>query len=58
MCKKHYICEKYYISNPGTCSCENGKNLASIVGDSAIICDEIIEETKIVPANFNEKSNL
>ena len=22
--KKHYICEKYYIWNPATCSCKNG----------------------------------
>ena len=21
--KKHYICEKYYIWNPATCSCKN-----------------------------------
>ena len=55
MCKKHYICEKYYISNPATCRCENGKYLASIIDDSAIPCDEIIEETKIVPTNFNEE---
>ena len=25
-----------------TCSCENGKYLASIMDDSAITCDEII----------------
>ena len=38
---------------------ENGKYLASIMDDSVITCDEIIEETKTVPTNFNEKkSNL
>ena len=46
-CKKH-ICEKDYIWNPATCSCENGKYLASIIDDSVITCDEIIEETKNV----------
>ena len=54
-CKK-YICEKDYICNPATCSCENGKYLASIIDDSVISCDEIIEEeTKAVKTNFNEK---
>ena len=51
--------EKDYVWNPITCSCENGKYLASITDDSAIMCDEIIEsyneETKTIPTNFNEK---
>ena len=38
-----------------TCSCENGKYLASIIDDSVITCEEIIEETKTVPTSFNEK---
>ena len=42
-----------------TCSAENGKYLASIMNDSAIICDEVIEsyneEIKTVPINLNEK---
>ena len=25
--KKHHVCEKDYIWNPSTCSCENGKYL-------------------------------
>ena len=41
-CKKRHLCEKYYIWNPATCS-ENGKYLASIMDDSVITCDEIIE---------------
>ena len=45
------ICE-----NPATCSCKSGKYLESIIDDSVITCDEIIEEkTKAVPVNFNEK---
>ena len=60
--KKH-ICEKEYIWIPAICSCENGKYLASIMNDSAIACDEIIdmeaksndEETKTVQTNFNEQ---
>ena len=59
-CKKHHICEKDYVWNPATCNCENGKYLASIMDDSAIICDEVIksydEEIKTIPTNFNEKN--
>ena len=29
--RKHHVCEKDYIWNPSTCSCENGKYLASII---------------------------
>ena len=32
--KKNHICEKDCIWNPATCSCKNGKNLASIIDDS------------------------
>ena len=46
---------KYYIWNPATRSCENDKYLASVIYDLLITCDEIIEETKTVPGNFNEK---
>ena len=50
--------EKDYVCNPATCNCENGKYLASIMDDSAIICHEVIEsyneEIKTIPTNFNE----
>ena len=52
-CKKHHICEKDYVWNPATCTCENGKYLASIMDDSGIICDEIIDVQEI---NFNVKN--
>ena len=52
-CKKHHICEK-------DCNCENAKYLASIMDDSVIKCDEVIEpndeEIKTIPTNFNEKN--
>ena len=51
--KKRHVCEKDYVWNPATCNSGNGKYLASIMDDSVITCDEIIEET--VPTNFNEK---
>ena len=53
---------KDYDWNPATRNCENGKYLANIVDDSAIICDEVIkscdEEIKPIPTNFNEKKNI
>ena len=56
--KKH-ICENDYVWNSTTCNWENGKYLASIIDDSAILCDEVIhsyeEEIKTIPSNFNEK---
>ena len=49
---EHHICKKDYIWNPIICSCENNKYfLASIIGDSMITYDEIIEETKTVATN-------
>ena len=61
-CKKRHVYQKDYIWNPPTCSCENRKYLASIMNDSAITCDEIIEsydeETKTIPTNFNEKKAI
>ena len=34
---------------------ESCKSLPSIINDSVIMCDDIIEETKTVSRNFNEK---
>ena len=42
-CKKRHVCEKNYVWNPATCNCKDGKDLGSIIDDSAITCDEIIE---------------
>ena len=42
------MCEKCYIWNSATCSCQNGTYLGSIIDDSVITCDEIIEETKTI----------
>ena len=35
--------------NPPTCSGKNAKYLAIVIDDSVVLCDEIIETTKIVP---------
>ena len=63
-CKKHHICEKDYIWNPVTYSCQNGKYLATITDNSVITCDEIIDreaksydkKTKSITTNFDEKN--
>ena len=39
-CKKHNLCENYYIWNPATCSSENRKYFSSIMVNSKIICHE------------------
>ena len=63
-CKTRDVCEKNYVWNPATFSCENGKYSASIMDDSTIICDEVIDEDveaksndeiKTIPTNFNER---
>ena len=48
---------KKYVWNPATCNCENGKYLASIMDDSAIICDKVIDADMESnnETNFNEK---
>ena len=45
------MCEKSFFWNSATCSCENGKYVGSIIGDSVVICNEIIEKTK----NYSNK---
>ena len=61
-CKSCDVSPKDCIWNLSTCSCKNGKYLASIMDDSAITCDEVIEsynkETKTIPTNFNEKKAI
>ena len=52
------VCEKDYVWNPSTCNCENGKYLASIMDDSAIICDEVIDADADKEANSNNETNF
>ena len=42
MCAK-----KKYIWNPETCTFENGKHEGSVIDNSMIACDEIIEDIKM-----------
>ena len=61
--KKHHIWKKDYIWNPAICSCESHKYLASVIDDSKIKFEEIIdpearpynEETKTILTSLNEK---
>ena len=45
-------CQKVYLWNRATCSWENGKYLGSIIDNSAVICDKIIEKTNYFPTKF------
>ena len=58
-CNIHHMCEKDYVWNSATCNCENGKCVTSILNDSVITSDEVInsydEEIKTIPKNFNQK---
>ena len=42
------------------CSCKNGKNLASIIADSVIMYDEVIdaEERETLTAHFKKKHSI
>ena len=56
-CNKRHLCENDFAWNPGTCSCENGKYLASIIDDSAINCHDAKWNDKgksYDRTNFNE----
>ena len=59
--KKRHECVTDCIWNLATYSCENGKYLTSVIGDSVITYDEIIdlynEEAKSISTTFNEKKS-
>ena len=47
------MCEKKIIWNASTCTCENGKYSGSIIRDSVVTCDKVIEVSKIIPTKTN-----
>ena len=47
--EEHRVYKKGYFSNPAKCSCNNGKDIGSIIADSVVICDEIIDTTETIP---------
>ena len=50
-CKKYFMCKKDDSWNPTIFICENNKDLKSIVDDSVIVRDEIINVTDSVSTN-------
>ena len=57
--KNYHICEKDYVWNPATFNCENGENLANVMDDSAITCDEVIGSyAKLCSKDDKEKKIL
>ena len=57
--KDQYRCQcKKHIWNPSTSSSKNGKYLASIMDDSAITCDEIIDADAEAKSNDEETKTI
>ena len=56
--KKRRGYKKDFIWNPATCSCKSRKFLESIIDDSVVSCNEIIEEIKPVSTIVNKKGNM
>ena len=54
-CKIRHVCGKDYVWNSATCNCENGKYLAIIMDNLAIMCDEIIQSYE-EGTNFSQKT--
>ena len=54
--KKRHVCEKDYVWDPSTCNCQNGNYLASIMDDSMVICDEVIDADTDVEAKSNNEA--
>ena len=58
-CKKINVWEKDYVYNPATCNCEKGKYLASIMDDSIITSNEVInsydEQIKTIPTKLMKR---
>ena len=52
--KEHNACEKDYVWNPATCSCENGERLSRAIDDSVITCDDIINAADSSSTNVPE----
>ena len=58
-CKKGNICEKDYVWNTAKYNCENQKYLESIMDNSGIIWDEVIDAgAKLSQKEDNDKKKL
>lgn len=56
--KKYYSCEKDYIWNASTSTCEHSKYLENVIDDSVVMFGQIIEAIKIKPIVFDNKMTL
>ena len=52
------MCEKDYVGNRCTCVWEIGKCLKSIIRDSVVISDEIVEVTNLFQQKLFQKNIL
>ena len=52
------MCSKGSSWNPRKCICENGKYLKSIVDESVIMCNEIINTTNYIPKNATSSVSI
>ena len=52
-CENYRTCKKDYSPGLTTCTCENGKYLVSIIGDSVSIFDETINPAYSVSTNVS-----
>ena len=52
------MCKSVYFWNPPTSSCKNGKYARNNIGDSVVICDEIIDMTKPIPTKSTSIKNV
>ena len=50
--------KKGCFSNPAACSCKNGKYARSIICDSVIMCDEMIEEIETIPTKSTSRKTV
>ena len=56
--QEKHVYKKGYVQNPARCSCENSRYAESIIDDSVICCDEIIERTMTVSEILMKKGDL
>ena len=49
------MCEEDYIWNPSACACEVDEYLKIIIGDSVVICDEVLDA---VAKSYSKSTNF
>ena len=54
---KHHMWKNDYVWNPSTSAIEIDQFLKSIISDSIITCNKVIDASENVSINFNEKKS-